>query len=173
MPKLYDAHNYEELKEILKTFNGNEHEGVVVVDYSTEGTPRAKIKCDDYLKMKFARDSACNSQILFKAVVDDEYDDLIASVPVTQPKIEEIKQNIKKVKDWFTNEFLKIAELRAATKKDYVMWCRTNVKPELFTYYMDLYSPFMFVKLEKRLQSWSCKKHGYDELLKLIKEIEE
>ena len=173
MPKLYDAHNYEELKEILKTFNGNEQEGVVVVDYSTEGTPRAKIKCDDYLKIKFARDSTCNSQMLFKAVVDDEYDDLIASVPATQPKIEEIKQNIKKVKDWFTNEFLKIAELRAATKKDYVMWCRTNVKPELFTYYMDLYSPFMLVKLEKRLQSWSCKKHGYDELLKLIKEIEE
>ena len=53
------------------------------------------------------------------------------------------------------------------------MWCRTNVKPELFTYYMDLYSPFMLVKLEKRLQFWSCKKHGYDELLKLIKEIEE
>ena len=173
MPKLYDAHNYEELKEILKTFNGNEQEGVVVVDYSTEGTPRAKIKCDDYLKIKFARDSTCNSQMLFKAVVDDEYDDLISSVPATQPKIEEIKQNIKKVKDWFTNEFLKIAELRAATKKDYVMWCRTNVKPELFTYYMDLYSPFMLVKLEKRLQSWSCKKHGYDELLKLIKEIEE
>ena len=172
MPKLYDAHNYEELKEILKTFKGNEQEGVVVVDYSTEGTPRAKIKCDDYLKIKFARDSTCNSQMLFKAVVDDEYDDLISSVPATQPKIEEIKQNIKKVKDWFTNEFLKIAELRAATKKDYVKWCRTNVKPELFTYYMDLYSPFMLVKFEKRLQYWSCKKHGYDELLKLVKEIE-
>ena len=172
MPKLYDAHNYEELKEILKTFKGNEQEGVVVVDYSTEGTPRAKIKCDDYLKIKFARDSACNSQVLFKAVVDDEYDDLIASIPATQPKIEEIKQNIKKVKDWLTNESLKIAEIKTATKKDYVMWCKANVKPELFTYYMDLYSPFMLVKFEKRLQYWSCKKHGYDELLKLVKEIE-
>ena len=77
MPKLYNAKNYEELKEILKTFKGTEQEGVVVVDYSTKGTPRAKIKCDDYLKMKFARDSACNSQVLFKAVVDNEYDDYL------------------------------------------------------------------------------------------------
>lgn len=173
MPKLYDAHNYEELKEILKTFNGNEQEGVVVVDYSTDGTPRAKIKCDDYLKIKFARDSACNSQVLFKAVVDDEYDDLISSIPATQPKIEEIKQNIKKVEDWLTNESLKVAEIKTATKKDYVIWCKDKVKPELFTYYMDLYSPFVIAKFEKRLQYWSCKKHGYDELLKLVKEIEE
>ena len=110
--------------------------------------------------------------MLFKAVVDDEYDDLIASIPATQPKIEEIKQNIKKVEDWLTNESLKIAEIKTATKKDYVIWCKDNVKPELFTYYMDLYSPFVLAKFEKRLQYWSCKKHGYDELLKLAKEIE-
>jgi len=54
MHKSYDAHDYNELKEILKAFKGNEQEGVVVVDYvsSKDEVLRTKIKCDDYLKLK-------------------------------------------------------------------------------------------------------------------------
>lgn len=172
-PKLYNAKNYEELKEILKTFKGTEQEGVVVVDYSTEGTPRTKIKCEDYLKMKFARDSACNTQVLFKSVVNNEYDDLITSIPAVIPKIEEIKSNISKIQNWLVKESLNIAQNISLNKKDFVMWVKANTNPNLFAYYMDMYSPFILLKFEKRLQNLSCKKHGYDELLKLVKEIEE
>lgn len=169
-PKLYDTHNYDELKELLKTFKGNEQEGVVVVDYTTEGTPRAKIKCDDYLKMKFARDTSCNTRVLFKAVVDNEYDDLIASVPATLPKIKEIIENIKKAEDWLTTKSLEIPYFE--NKGDYVTWVRENTKPSLFSYYMDLKTPFFLLKFEKRLQYLSIKKHGYEELLNFLKEID-
>jgi hypothetical protein len=171
MPKLYDAHNYEELKEILKTFKGNEQEGVVVVDYSTEGTPRAKIKCDDYLKLKFARDSACNTHVLFKAVVENEYDDLIANIPATLPKINEIIENIKKVEDWITSESLRVRFDNFNNVRDYVTWVKENTKPSLFSYYMDMKSPMVLLKFEKKLHTLAVKKHGYEELLKLLEEI--
>ena len=171
-PKLYDAHNYDELKELLKTFKGNEQEGVVVVDYTTEGTPRAKIKCEDYLKMKFARDTACNTHMLFKAVVDDEYDDLISSIPAALPKIEEIKKNIAKVYNWIVERSLEYAEKGFKSRKDYVDWVKSNTNPILFRYYMYAPGPFGIMNFEKRLQYLSINKHGYEELLKVIEEIE-
>ena len=171
-PRLYDAHNYDELKELLKTFNGKEQEGVVVVDYTTKDTPRAKIKCEDYLKLKFARDTSCNTQFLFKAVVESEYDDLIANVPATQPKIQEIINNIVKIENWFEAEKLRIKFKEFNTVKDYVFWVKENIKSSLFAYYMDMKNPdFMFV-FEKKLRRLALKKHGYDELLNLLKEIE-
>lgn len=172
-PKLYDAHNYEELKEILKDFKGSEQEGVVVVDYGTEGTPRAKIKCDDYLKMKFARDTSCNTHVLFKAVVDNEYDDLIASVPAVLPKIEEIKSNVQKLLAWATRESLSVFEKGFENKKDYVMWVKQNKDPALFSYYMDIGSALCLLKMERRLKTMSVKKHGYEELLKILERIED
>ena len=171
-PKLYNAKNYEEVKEILKTFKGKEQEGVVVVDYTTNGTPRTKIKCDDYLKIKFARDTSCNTQMLFKAVVDNEYDDLIASVPATIPKIEEIKNNIMKIKKWLMEESLNLSVASYESKKDWVAMVKEKTNPALFSYYMDMHSPFFMLKFDKRLKNLSVKKHGYEEIINLIKEIE-
>ena len=170
-PKLYNANNYDELKEILKTFKGNEQEGVVVVDYTTEGTPRAKIKCDNYLELKFVRDASCNkSNILFNAVITNEYDDLVASVPSLLPKIEEIKSNINKLYDWVISESL-LASTKFENKKDWVMWVKQNKDPELFSYYMDMKSAFCLKKIESRLLRLSVKKHGYEELLKVLEKI--
>lgn len=167
MPPLYNAHNYDELKEILKTFKGNEQEGVVVVDYSTIGTPRTKIKCDDYLRLKFTRDSACNIQMLFKAVVDNEYDDLVANIPAVLPKIEEIKENVEEFEKWFSTLVTKaeIFKRNNSIKKDWVMYVR-KLSKENFSYYMDAWEGMY--KCEKKLRNLSIKKHGYDEVLRLI-----
>ena len=169
-PILYNASNYNELKEILKTFNGKEQEGVVVVDYTTKDTPRVKIKCEDYLKQKFARDNSCNTQVLFKAVVDNEYDDLISSIPGVIPKINEIIENIKKAELWLIEESVKIPYFE--NKKDYVFWVKSNTKKSLFSYYMDM-GALVLDKFEKKLKNLSVKKHGYEELLKMLEEINE
>jgi len=171
-PELYNAHKYEELKEIIKTFKGNEKEGVVVVDYTTENTPRTKIKCDDYLRLKFARDTSCNTRLLFKSIMDNEYDDLISSVPTLLPKVEEIKSNINKLYKWFESKKLSI-ENKFNSQKEYVEWCKLNVDKSLFSYYMLMSSEFAFTKLEQKLKMLSCKKHGYEELLKAIEDINE
>jgi len=168
IPKLYDAHNYNELKEILKTFKGNEQEGVVVVDYSADNVPRTKIKCDDYLKLKFARDTSCNSKLLFKAIMDNEYDDLVASVPSLLPHIEEIKKQISTFYDWFLSEKQIVCKFQL--QSDFVKWCKTNTNPKLFKYYMFMKHPNAQDKLEKALKSLSCKKKGYQEFTELVNE---
>ena len=174
-PELLDASNFDDLQKLLSSFDGNEKEGCVVVDYSTEGVPRVKIKCDSYLKLKFARDTSCNSQVLFKAVVFDEYDDLLAAVPATAPKINEIKENIKDFTSWFVSESLKYSEVCVkgddpkANKKRWAMWCKRNVPKELFPYYMIMDGFDALVRLEKRLERLSAVKHGYNILCELLK----
>ena len=165
-PKLFNAANYDELKEILKAFKGNEQEGVVVVDYSTKGTPRTKIKCDSYLKLKFARDTSCNTALLFKAIINDEYDDLIASIPALLPKVESIKKEIEKFYDWFSKE-TKIVKEKFQSKRELAEWCKKNVNSNLFKYYMLMFEPD---KLEKNLKFLSCKKKGYKEFLEILNE---
>lgn len=169
MPKLYNAHSFDEVRNILKDFKGKEEEGVVVVDYNTVGTPRAKIKCDDYLRLKFARDTSNNSQVLFKAVVDNEYDDIVSAVPATLSKVEEIKKNIETLKKWFISQSFNIKNFE--TKKDYVMWVRATTKKDLFSYYMAMYNENVDNKFDRMMEVLSVKKHGYDELLKIMEEI--
>lgn len=175
-PEILDASNFDDLKKLLEGFNGNEKEGCVVVDYSTPGVPRAKIKCDSYLKLKFARDTSCNTSVLFKAVVFDEYDDLLAAVPATEPKINEIKGNIKKLYEWFITESLKVAEICVyddpkANKKCWAMWCKKNVSKELFPWYMLMSGFDAEIKFDKRLERLSTSKNGYKKLLELLEAV--
>ena len=112
-PELLDASNYEDLKKIIDNFNGIEKEGCVVVDYTNPETPRAKIKCQSYLKAKFSQDTLANNQVIFKSVIFDEYDDLVSNVPATAPKVEEIKEKIKILKNGF---YLKVLKLKKCAK---------------------------------------------------------
>lgn len=169
-PELLDASNFDDLKKLLATFNGSEKEGCVVVDYSSEGTPRAKIKCDSYLKLKFARDNDCNSAVLFKAVVNDEYDDLLAAVPSIAPSIDEIKGKIKEFYSLWNSRKLEVSDKLALPKKDYVMWVRANINREQVSVYMDFYSPVN--KAEKRLMHFAVGKKGakeFDALVELLR----
>lgn len=176
-PELLDASNFEDLKKLLATFDGNEKEGCVVVDYTTPGVPRVKIKCDSYLKLKFARDTSCNSKVLFKAVVFDEYDDLVAAVPAVIPKIDEIKEVMKKFTSWFVGECLKVGEVCKSSdektrKKEWALWCKENVDRDLFPYYMLMPGAFGLAKLDKKFENLATKKNGYEELKTFVEKIE-
>ena len=173
VPRTFDLNtrNFDSVMELVSKFDGSKMEGVVVVDYTTEGTPRAKIKCEDYLKLKFAMDTANNTSVLFRAVVMDEYDDIVARAPATLPKIEEIKENISKFMDWCLAEEKTLPVFD--TKKEYVEYVRQNKKSRLFPLYMELWheNPVQ-QRLKGRLMNLSIRKHGYDELISLLEEFD-
>ena len=168
-PELLDASSYDDLMKIIETFDGQYEEGCVVVDYSTPGIPRTKIKCESYLKIKFSADNACNAKVLFRAVVADEYDDLVAVVPSAAQRVDEIKGQIKKFSDWYHAEAQRMKEMFGefssinAAKKAYALWCTENqIDRKLFPYYMamthqnDLEQEFF-----KKISRLSAMKSGY------------
>lgn len=162
-----EAKNLENLKDILKTFKGNEKEGVVVVDYSQVPVARCKIKCEDYLKLKFCRDNAANERVIFKAILDNEYDDLIANIPTIIPVVERIKSEIKSVIDWYDNLLSENKEMISTlSKKEWVIYCNSNYKKELFKYYMAIYDGFDITK--RFLLKMSCQKNGYKDFKNLL-----
>ena len=172
-PEILDASNYEDLKKILSNFNGVEKEGCVVVDYSNPETPRVKIKCESYLKLKFINDKSASHQVLFKAVVFDEYDDLEASEPSLIPKIEEIKINITKFKQWFISESKKVLEVcngsdAKENKKKWILWCKKNVSKNLIPIYWLMDEQDSIVRLDKKLEYLTTKKNGYETFRKSL-----
>jgi len=173
IPDILNASNYEDLKKILANFNGIEKEGCVVVDYSNPETPRAKIKCESYLKIKFAHDESANNQTLFKAVIFDEYDDLESSEPSLIPKIEEIKDMITKYKQWFISESKKVSEVCKGNndkenKRIWIMWCKKNVPKQQFPIYWLMDESDALVRLEKKLEYLTTKKNGYETFKKSL-----
>lgn len=174
-PEILNASNYEDLKKIIKNFNGAEKEGCVVVDYTNPETPRAKIKCDSYLKLKFSPDDTSINQLLFKAVVFDEYDDF--STPATINKIEEIKENIKKFKDWFYEESKKVQQICKGNdaKENYTtwaLWCKKNVSKKLLPIYLLMVESDSFLRFDKKLEFFAIKKNGYEIFKKFLADIE-
>ena len=175
-PELFDASNYEDLKKIIDNFNGIEKEGCVVVDYTNPETPRAKIKCQSYLKEKFSQETLANNQVIFKSVIFDEYDDLISNVPATAPKVEEFKEKMKKFKDWFLSESSKTKEVCKSNnpvenKKAWVIWCKANIKKELVPYYMVMTDSNPEEKLDNKLKQLAMKKHFYEIFSKILEMV--
>ena len=166
-PDSFDASNYEDVIKIISNFNGLEKEGCVVVDYSNPETPRAKIKCQSYLKEKFSQDTLANNQVIFKSVVFDECDDLVSSVPATAPKIEEMKMKIQKFKEWFLSECYKAKEVCKSNnpvenRKTWALWCKGKIKKELFPFYMMMADHNPEEKFENKIKSLAMNKHCYE-----------
>ena len=95
-PELYNASNFNDLLKILSNFNGMEKEGCVVVDYTTPNTPRAKIKCESYLKLKFMHDGSTTNQAIFKAVI-------FVNMMIWKYNIQLFLQKLRKLKEMLRN----------------------------------------------------------------------
>jgi len=110
-PKVYDAHNIEDVKELLKNFNGKEQEGVVVVD---EHHNRIKIKCDDYLHIKYmlGEDGLTDDKLLL-AILNSEEDDLIElGISGVSERINEMRRKISYYESAVVNEFFPRAKAK-------------------------------------------------------------
>lgn len=167
-PELLDASSYDDLMKIINTFNGQYEEGCVVVDYTTPGIPRTKIKCESYLQLKLSTDNACNAKVLFRAIIAEEDDDIVAIVPSAAEKIAEIKAQIKVFTTWFYAEAKRMKEMFGefssinAAKKQYALWCdANNIDRKIFQFYMMMPYDDLEQHLMNKLRHLSAVKTGY------------
>lgn len=163
IPKSYSFKNMDKAFEAIKDWNGLENEGLVVCDADFH---RVKVKCDDYLKIKFVRDISTPKGI-FWIVISEEYDDL-ASYPELEKLAEEQKNEllevIEKLRIFHKNAVEKRNEFE--DQKSFALWVNENHK-ESSSYYFRAAkkSEKEFIDdLKKQLKSESS---GYDKYLDL------
>ena len=82
IPKHYELSSWKDVKALLDTWNGEELEGIVACQPMPNGHfKRAKIKCDDYLRIKmeaqFKEGFVPTRRNIFNIVVNEEFDDLM------------------------------------------------------------------------------------------------
>ena len=174
-PEILNASNLEDLKKLIKNFNGKEKEGCVIVDYSNPEIPRAKIKCESYLKLKFSPDNKSINQLIFKAIIFEEYDDL--EIPAIIPKIEEIKKEVNKFKEWYINETKKVGDICKGNNprenyRNWALWCKKNITKQLLPIYLLMVENEPILGLEQKLEFLAVKENGYNTFRKFLKDID-
>lgn len=96
-PESYDLHDMDAVIEKLKTFNWREDEGFVIRDANFH---RIKIKCEDYIRIHLLiGDNGLTEDKIFEAILTDKIDDLIEIDNTVIKTIENIKQELKDLKE--------------------------------------------------------------------------
>ena len=94
--------------------------------------------------------------------------------PAVSPKIEEIKGNVEKFKEWFSNESKNISEVckgkdNKENKKIWTLWVRgKKVNKNIFHFYLIMDEPDAKTKLDKKFELIAMRKNGYQIFLKLF-----
>lgn len=129
----FDLKNIEDTLALCNSYDDDTKEGVVIRDKYFN---RVKIKCKHYIMLKGYRNGFCGTEKqIFEAIVKNEIDDVITIFPEIQTKINEIKSNIEKYKNFIENiwmvaykQFLYLSEqindIREV-KKIFAQWVNT------------------------------------------------
>lgn len=89
VPYLFDFETLDEAIATINTWDGEHHEGIVVRDANYN---RVKVKCDDYLRIKFAKLLTTPKKI-YNVWSEGEWDDLVKNQEV-MAKIHELDDEI-------------------------------------------------------------------------------
>lgn len=89
VPYLFDFETLDEAIATINTWDGEHHEGIVVRDANYN---RVKVKCDDYLRIKFAKLLTTPKKI-YNVWSEGEWDDLVKNQKV-MAKIHELDDEI-------------------------------------------------------------------------------
>lgn len=177
IPKTYDAHNFDEVKEMLSKFEGKTNEGVVVLDKYDN---RVKIKCDDYLRIKYLLgENGITDDRLLIAVLNNEEDDLIeiGASDIVQ-RIDAMKKRVADfnqcVESYFAKARAKFAETNNA-RNEYAKWALAQPEKNMWFDLIKYDNVQMYIANVWRHIKMT--KHAYDEfinntLYKFVKENE-
>lgn len=163
IPTMYDFDGFDEAFAELKNWNGLESEGIVVCDANYN---RVKVKCDDYLKVKFIRDVS-NPKGIFQAVISEEYDDL-ASYPELQTKAEKQKNELVEVKSRLELLHRGICNARAnfTDQKSYALWVLENHK-DMSKFYFSAAKMSLDDFISSQMANLKNESTGYDKYCEL------
>lgn len=92
-PELYMDKNIEEVLTRCNGYDNIDKEGVVVCDINFH---RFKIKCNEYLKIKFAKhEMGISEKFLLQCIRNESEDDLLEIFPELKDKLTELKEKLK------------------------------------------------------------------------------
>ena len=163
IPKQFDFKNFDQAFEAIKNWKGLENEGLVVCDADFH---RVKVKCDDYLKVKFIRDVSTPKGI-FWIVISEEYDDL-ASHPEIQELAEKQKDELLEVMNKFRKLHKEITDARSRfeDQKSYALWVKKEL-PSLSRFYFSAAKKSEQDFIDGLMNSLKSEASGYDKYLEL------
>lgn len=163
IPKQFDFKNFDQAFETIKNWHGFENEGIVVCDADFH---RVKVKCDDYLKVKFVRDVSTPKGI-FWIVISEQFDDLSSYrelQEMAEKQRDELVTVTNKLKDWHKE----IVEKRKTfeDQKAFALWVMAEHKDDSKYYFSaaKMSEDDFIAKTKESLQSESM---GYDRYLEL------
>ena len=168
IPKQFDFKNFDQAFAVIKDWKGLENEGLVVCDADFH---RVKVKCDDYLKVKFIRDVSTPKGI-FWIVISEEYDDL-TSHPEIQELAEKQKDELLEVMNKFRKLHKSIVEARSRfeDQKSYALWVNME-HPYASKFYFSAAKKSEQDFIDGLMDSLKSETSGYDKYLELKKFIE-
>ena len=163
IPKQFDFKNFDQAFEAIKNWKGLENEGLVVCDADFH---RVKVKCDDYLKVKFIRDVSTPKGI-FWIVISEEYDDL-ASHPEIQELAEKQKDELLEVMNKFRKLHKEITDARSRfeDQKSYALWVNKEHQ-SLSRFYFSAAKKSEQDFIDGLMNSLKSEASGYDKYLEL------
>lgn len=163
VPKQFDFKNFDQAFEAIKNWKGLENEGLVVCDADFH---RVKVKCDDYLKVKFIRDISTPKGI-FWIVISEDYDDL-TSHPEIQELAEKQKDELLEVLSKFRGLHKEITEARSKfeDQKSYALWVNKE-HSSLSRFYFNAPKKSEQDFINDIIKSLKSESNGYDKYLEL------
>ena len=117
-PEVYADKNIEEVLARCNGYDNIDKEGVVVCDANFH---RFKIKCNEYLKIKFAKhEMGINEKFLLQCIRDNSEDDLLGIFPELNKKLKELKEKIMLFKNTVTVFYLGATDEYQTIKDKYI-----------------------------------------------------
>lgn len=164
-PKQFDFKNFDQAFAVIKDWKGLENEGLVVCDADFH---RVKVKCDDYLKVKFIRDISTPKGI-FWIVISEAYDDL-TSHPEIQELAEKQKDELLEVMNKFRELHKDVQAARSMfeDQKSYALWVNKE-HPSLSRFYFSAAKKSEQDFIDGLIDSLKSETSGYDKYLELKK----
>jgi hypothetical protein len=165
IPKQFNFKDFDQAFAVIKDWKGLENEGLVVCDADFH---RVKVKCDDYLKVKFIRDISTPKGI-FWIVISEAYDDL-----TSHPEIQELAEKQKDELLEVMNKFRELHKDVQATRsmfedqKSYALWVNKE-HPGLSRFYFSAAKKSEQDFIDGLMDSLKSETSGYDKYLELKK----
>lgn len=171
IPKVYDYHSSDELISEMKKWKIDEEgEGIVVLSVDNDNNfHRVKIKCADYLRVKYLERDTISDNKLFSLMLSGEADDLIASdenLIVREKHIQEYYDKFVNMCKATADYIKQLRHMHNDDRKEIVNLLKDRND---FSIFMACYNGSeKFIK--QKTEQWKIKKDSFNELIKILEE---
>lgn len=168
-PAIYNFKDDKDMTEVLSHWTAKDNgEGVVVCDKYFN---RVKIKCADYIRLKFeSKGEELGDNRLFRYVLANEVDDLCAADAKVKARVDEINVNLRKFELFLEDKKLTTRAILEdhPEKKDFVKYVNEKFDRSEAPLLISLYDRDPYKVRDSYLEKWADKRTGYRDMLHMM-----